>query len=1334
MHEYDLERLNARSFEQLVQALGLAVLGSQLEIFGDGPDGGREATFEGAVKYPEGKKQWHGFGIVQAKFRQHPDNSAKKNADWAIDQLKGELKKYKPYGVKARTRNDATRSCPDYYIFATNIVLSATKKTGGKDRVREILKTFKRTHGLKDFAVWDGGQIRRYLDLFAGIRQTYAAWLVPGDVLAYIIKALSPARADFLITVRRYLESELLDDQFARLTQGGYTEAKSIPLCAVFVDLPIDLQASARDPRSAQLLISRALTDGRKAEESNPACLEVLFEEGRQILKPSLNGHRLESSQRGRFVLIGGPGQGKTTVGQFACQLLRASLLRATGENFSPEVTQALARIEEDSAGLPSLTVRRYPLRIDLKQLASYLAATPEESQGTLLQYLVKRISARTNCVVTHEDFRLWLRGYPWLLVLDGLDEVPASSNRQQVMQCIRDFISVEAHSLDADLLVLATTRPQGYSDEFSPSIYWHLALAPLNSAQSLRYGSRLAIARHPGQPTRVEELKGALARATKNDATVRLMQSPLQVTIMLALIEGGGEPPEQRWKLFRDYYDVIYRREKERGTSFSSILGAYEPDIHWVHHRAGWLLQQRNAAIGRTDARLTHTNFEELVDERLRNVGHVDPSARRALVKQIRLAATDRLVFLVGNTEDEIGFEIRSLQEFMASEHIFDGGESCVQETIHAIAPFSYWRNVLLFAAGRIFFERQVLIDSVVAVCVQMNDSPFDDSQRIVLPGSRFALALLRDGAARNHPGWTRALARIASRLLHAQDPGAAETLAEVYSGHAEEILRDELDRNLFGASPHSPAYLNNLHLCLLLAMSGAKAWATDLLLKRFPWDGEDFFDLLTRITPVPSTLPEILLDKAVLECECATPIGYPWLLGRGDRLGSGILHQLDQFSRHLYRSSDDHWLLKTKDKAELRVMVQGEPCLRNWASFQYSGPLRHSRQPRWRMAREISMFAQAGSLSGLINVLKLMAEIHSEGKHVPTDWLYPWQINVAIGAHKAGRTWNEIIAAADRGDYGTEKEWARWQELGKKGVDLSIFRSESDLRLSDEELGPILRHASWFSLHIGTVTRQFFMAAIEEIRENIPLANARKLAELCWESLQGGLSKESFTIDEIRELISCCDAKKLPISTLVLAAILALREPHADRLALLTAAGKLDIETDWIPNWQSQRAQCEDGATAVINALAESTDRSSTLYALSRLPPLDSLRLIRNQDLDFLRRQEGRYQIAADALSIKSLRWMADESAAIVAQVARLQASDQQLLDGLFAFIEETNKNGSSVEAFLAHLIQSDKAPISKRKRSGAAALLLRLVERRTAPTVLPDPDRKLEKRIEG
>ena len=148
MHDYQLERLNTRSFEQLIQSLGLEIIGKQLMIFGDGPDGGREATFEGATKYPEGKQQWNGYGMVQAKFRQQPDSLAKKNADWAIAQLHAEFSKLKPRPKQKKGNVHGERNCPEYYIFATNLTLSPVAKQGGKDRVRAVLNGFKKSHGL----------------------------------------------------------------------------------------------------------------------------------------------------------------------------------------------------------------------------------------------------------------------------------------------------------------------------------------------------------------------------------------------------------------------------------------------------------------------------------------------------------------------------------------------------------------------------------------------------------------------------------------------------------------------------------------------------------------------------------------------------------------------------------------------------------------------------------------------------------------------------------------------------------------------------------------------------------------------------------------------------------------------------------------------------------------------------------------------------------------------------------------------------------------------------------------------------------------------------------
>ena len=46
---YELTRLGSAEFEHLSQALGIAVLGPAVSVFGAGPDGGREATWNGRV-------------------------------------------------------------------------------------------------------------------------------------------------------------------------------------------------------------------------------------------------------------------------------------------------------------------------------------------------------------------------------------------------------------------------------------------------------------------------------------------------------------------------------------------------------------------------------------------------------------------------------------------------------------------------------------------------------------------------------------------------------------------------------------------------------------------------------------------------------------------------------------------------------------------------------------------------------------------------------------------------------------------------------------------------------------------------------------------------------------------------------------------------------------------------------------------------------------------------------------------------------------------------------------------------------------------------------------
>ncbi len=232
MADYDLSRLSPRSFEQLVQAIAAVVIGPGIVAFGDGPDGGREAVFDGRIPYPYDTDRWHGYGVVQAKYRQRAEGTGK-DADWALQELKKELDKFADPERRLRK--------PEYYIFATNVVLSPVAEKGAKDKAAALFARYKTKVPIKDFRLWDNDQLRTFLDNCEDIRHAYTAWITPGDVLAEVIKRLKPQRPDFQEVMTNLLQKELLADQYVNLGQAGQATDEKTPLARVFVDLPIDI-------------------------------------------------------------------------------------------------------------------------------------------------------------------------------------------------------------------------------------------------------------------------------------------------------------------------------------------------------------------------------------------------------------------------------------------------------------------------------------------------------------------------------------------------------------------------------------------------------------------------------------------------------------------------------------------------------------------------------------------------------------------------------------------------------------------------------------------------------------------------------------------------------------------------------------------------------------------------------------------------------------------------------------------------------------------------------------------------------------------------------------
>ncbi len=1123
MGDYDLRGLSTLSFENLIQALAVKFLGAGTVVFGDGPDGGREATFEGRMDYPSQADPWDGYCVIQAKFRQRPEGTGK-DGDWALAELDKELKGF--------TDRKKGRRHPVYYIFATNVVLSPVQDKGAKDKAAALFRKYKKKTPLRDWRVWDFDQLGTFLDDAADIRRAYAAWVTPGDVLAEVLEGLQPKRPDFLEVMTSFLARDLLRDQYANLEQAGHAAEDKIPLARVFVDLPITGERTAEPPeedrggkaRVGELVASlvyyaRNVLVGTRPPPSlqsrsahtpsldndEAANLRDDHRHPREDLGGSVKGTIQQfwidiiqqAPEPGRYVLIGGPGQGKTTVGQFVCQLFRAALLRDCRPQLHPaEVREALDDVEThcEPGRLELPRARRFPVRIVLSQLAMALSKEPELA---VLEYVAKLIAGRTSREVSTEDLRTWLGAYPWLLVLDGLDEVPASTNRDQVLRKVEE-LWIDAAQCNADLLVLATTRPQGYNDDFSPRRYRHLWLAPLSVERALAYARRLVEVRYAGDGERQKKILDRLAQASTGDATARLMRSPLQVTILAMLVDHIGPPPQDRWQLFSDYYEVIYRRERERDIPAADVLRDHRSNIDAIHYQVGLLLQLEAERAGGTDASLPAERFEKIVAARLENVGYEGQELgelRQAIIE----AAAHRLVFLVGLEADKVGFEIRSLQEFLAAQALMSGKDEDVQKRLRRIAPISSWRNAFLFAAGRYFCkpDKEHFQETIFTLCKALNDEEAGKVAQAVLAGSQLALELLEDGVARRKPKYARLLAECACGLLEQPAADIHGRLAVLADGATEKVLLEHLEQWL---SRDVPASLG--------------AWAS-----LFPLVGQrqpQARKLADRFWP---TEPPKQLRP--MQVATAVSAGEWWVEPLEKAIRKNHPHEVDRrgaFVRRLAKAIIDQRTAK---------IAPGETELLGWFSSRFLSttrsmsipvtelgidvvivPLKAARQlltgrgaafaashPGWLPLIEGQRFAMNPSASTLARVLEKVADSPASFPLSALTGMLPWVLGACLGAARNPADAAALAARAAAGDLGDVEVWRaaenRWRNQGVRVDDLRYMRDDKwpfDQSIADH--GLVLSGAS--------IIRSDKPSSLEEYMRSVePLKDACYLQE---------------------------------------------------------------------------------------------------------------------------------------------------------------------------------------------------------------------------------------------
>lgn len=736
-----MSRLGSREFEHLSQALAIRVLGPGVTVFGSGPDGGREATFDGPVDYPSPSTEgtWSGYGVVQAKFKERLTSTTEDNK-WIVAEIRQELEKWlDPKSNRSKTRY------PQFIIFTTNVWLSSVPGSGGVDTTDALVRSCAGRLGLKGWAVWGGDKLCRYLDNFYDIRKAFGGFITPGDVLDRLHHLLSEEIIEFSEAAGRHARSELFASQWVRLNQAGSPESEKLKLAEIGVDLP-GVTAS-RDVLVVQHAISQ----------------------GDTVMRPS--------ARRGvtpHLVWVGGPGQGKSTLTQLLAQTYRAALLANHPEHRLGPSGPVLAAVRDRlrELGVREPRCRRWPIAVNLND---YGEAVSRDRELSLLGFVAQRVSKRLDHYVPPHQLRSWLGSWPCLLILDGLDEVAAPSARDSVEQRINEFL-ITAADVDADLLVVGTTRPQGYNDEFSMDQFEHVTLRSLEVTEAIDYGLHLSEVRHRDDPDLAEQVAARLEQAAQEHVTARLMRTPLQVTIMTLLLERQARVPDSRYSLFESYYNTIYTREVSKGGPTASLLEQHRNDINAVHQQVALLLHDRAEQHPDLDSLVSLAELDALARIRLQAEGIGEAESQR-LAAQLVTAATLRLVLLAPIAQDHVGFDVRSLQEFMAARAIATGPDDEVLRRMKALAPSAHWRNAWLLAAGRIFRHSEHLRLGLVALLDEIDTE--SSLAMIISPGSRLALDMLDDDTSARARGIQRMVVKRALELIKQPPSQYTEKLA---------------------------------------------------------------------------------------------------------------------------------------------------------------------------------------------------------------------------------------------------------------------------------------------------------------------------------------------------------------------------------------------------------------------------------------------------------------------------------------------------------------------------------------------------------------------------
>lgn len=499
----------------------------------------------------------------------------------------------------------------------------------------------------------------------------YAEMLAGWDLIRYLVSEQADARRDSKTRalLRRVAATQWDDDSRVKFSQ---VELEREHLTALFVDVAADRVAVPSRTR-------QIIADSQR----------------------SLGGAAAYITGRTPYpftLVLGAPGQGKSTLGQLVCQSHRVA--------FMPDGT--------DRTGLPHVGDPCFPLRLDLGDYAAWIdgvdvfdrSETQQPPKGrrrpatqSMLEYfLAELMTHASGGPVTPQEVRDLIDRVPSLLVLDGLDEVGRIPARDRIVKEINLFCG-RGRTSAVTPRVLVTSRPNSAGlAEPDAEMFEVIALSPLDRRLRDAYLRKWCVV-HRVNENDSRALRRNFNEKTREPYIGELAGNPMQLTILLYLLRQQGDAtPDQRTELYDAYMGLLLAREANK---YPDSIRKHRKELQEIVPFLGWHLQSR-AEEHNHSGRMSHQVVDAAMRHFQRTYGKPED-----VVDELLEAASGRLWALTSKEQGSYEFDVMSLREYFAALYLWTyAGEGDPHfDRTHVFRELlrrPYWLNTTRFYAGK--------------------------------------------------------------------------------------------------------------------------------------------------------------------------------------------------------------------------------------------------------------------------------------------------------------------------------------------------------------------------------------------------------------------------------------------------------------------------------------------------------------------------------------------------------------------------------------------------------------------------------------------------------